>query len=231
MKISLLGNKKNRAYLIIAVPIVFWLLSETFSMTISGLNWMSYRYLSHSSSTKTGLLTLLDKGSFDRKTISDISFPLSRKSDSRFDHERFQLQLTGLLRVEKPGTYWIGIDSDDGSWIWVDGEEILDNGGLHSPEEKMNFIHLKKGLHSIEIKFENLMGKAYLDVFWIPPNGLRQPIAFRPHPLGRIIPCLYWLTSLFFKISQYGAFFLVPILLYKLLFPTKQNKENNIYQV
>jgi hypothetical protein len=230
MKNSIFRSKKRGAFLIIAMPIGFWFFSETIPMAISGLNWVSYRYLSSPSSTKTGILNILDKYSFDRKTISDIKFPLSRKSDLRFDHERFHLQMVGLIKVEKSGTFWIGTESDDGSWIWLDEKKILNNGGLHAREEMKSFIYLKEGIHSLDIEFENLVGEAYLDLFWIPPNGNREPIPFKSQPMGRMIPGLYWLSILFFKISQYWTFFLVPFLLYNLLFPGRLNKENNMFK-
>jgi len=227
MKNSFPANKKKWVFILIVIPLVFWSLSKAVPLMVSGLNWMSYRYLSKSGLGKGGILTVLYQGSNDRKTISDIKLPLSRKSDRRFDHERFQLQMVGLIKVEKSGTFWIGTESDDGSWIWLDGKKILNNGGLHSRKEMKSFVYLKEGVHALDIEFENLLGEAYLDLFWIPPNGSREPIPFKSHPMGRMIPGFYWVSRFFFKIAQYWVFFLVPFLLYKVLFPTKQNKENN----
>ena len=230
MKTIFHENINKWILLFVAIPIVLWSLSKVVPFMVSGLSEIGYRYFAINSFEKAGILKVFHQNSNDRKTVSKILFPLSRKSDYRFDYERFQLQLFGVIEVQKPGLYWIGTDSDDGSWIWVDGKKILDNGGLHSRRELMNSIFLKEGTHSIKIKFENLRGEAYLDIFWIPPNGPRQPLPFHPHSLARIFTCFYGLSILLFKISQYWTFFLVPILLYKLLFPFKQNKENPIGQ-
>lgn len=227
MKNSLPATKKKWVFIFIAIPVVFWSLSIAAPLMVSGLNWISYRYLSKSNLGPGGLLTVLTQGSNERKTISGIKFPLSGKSDSRFDHERFHLQIIGLMKVEKSGTFWIGSESDDGSWIWVDGKKILNNGGLHSRKEMKSFIYLKEGFHTLDIEFENLLGEAYLDLFWILPNGNRQPLPFRSHPFGRVIPCLFGASHIFHKIAQYWAFFLVPLLLYRILFPSEDNKKEN----
>ena len=227
MKKGLPANRKKWVFILVAIPVLSWSLSIAFPLIVSGLNWISYRYLSESNLGPEGLLTVLIQGSNKRKTVSGIKFPLSRKSDPRFDHERFHLQMVGLIKVEKSGTFWIGTESDDGSWIWVDGKKILNNGGLHSREEMKSFIYLKEGIHSIDVEFENLLGDAYLDPFWIPPNGNRQPLPFRSHPFGRIIPCLFGASHIFYKIAQYWVFFLVPLLLYKVLFPSKDNPNDN----
>lgn len=208
------------------MPVIFWSLSKVLPLMASGLNQKGYQSVKKNPSAVSSFLIIRNKGSVDRQSVKDIKFPLSRKSDLRFDHERFDLRILGLLEVEKPGFYWIGTESDDGSWIWIDRKKILDNGGLHSREEKKNLIHLNKGLHSIELKFENRMGEAYLDVFWIPPNETRRPLPLLPNPWGRVASGLFWSSFLFLKIAQYWVFFLIPPLLFKVLFPSKPNNDD-----
>jgi hypothetical protein len=221
MKMHLPGKKSVWFILGVTVPVIFWSLSEILPIMASGLNRKGYQSVKKNPSEASSLLIIRNKDSIERKSVKDIIFPLSRKSDPRFDHDRFELRIFGLLDLEKPGFYGIGTESDDGSWIWIDGKMIVDNGGLHSRQERMELIHLQKGLHLIELKFENLMGGAYLDTFWIPPNGTRQPLSFYPHPFGRIASALFQTAYLFFKIAQYWTFFLIPFLLYRILFPSK----------
>jgi fibro-slime domain-containing protein len=212
---------RNGILYLIAIPMIFWLISVSLPLLVSGLNWFCYRYFVQESSEPTGRITVFKINSKDSQPVSGLKFPLTRKSDFRFDYERFKLQMIGLLEIKIAGTYWFGSDSDDDSWIWIDGNLILDNGGLHPRREMMHFVNLTKGIHSIEVQFENRMGEAYLDLFWAPSAGLRQALQFRTHPLGRLIPFLYRISTFFFKISQYGAFILFPLFIYRLLFPQK----------
>lgn len=214
--------KKRNPWIIwaIAIPAAFWFLSETLPLLASGLNQKGYQRVKKNPLEASGILTLRTRDSVHRKSVKNIILPLTRKSDPRFDHDRFDLRIIGLLEVEKPGFYGIGTESDDGSWIWIDGEKILDNGGLHPRQKKKDLIHVQKGLHLIELKFENLMGEAYLDAFWVPPDEPPRPIPLLPHPWGRVASNLYGSAPLFFKMAQYWVFFLIPLLLYKILFPT-----------
>lgn len=221
MKIHLPERKRPWIILALAIPVIFWSISEILPLMASVLNRKGYQRIKKNPSEASSILIIRNKDSIERKSIQDIKFPLSRKSDLRFDHDRFDLTLVGLLEVEKPGFYCIGTDSDDGSWIWIDGKKILDNGGLHSRQEIKDYVSLTKGFHLIELKFENLMGDAYWDVFWIPPNGRREPIPFKLHPLGRMIPGFYWASHIFYKMAQYWIFFMVPLLLYQILFPSR----------
>jgi len=228
MEFTSLRIKKKGILLIIMIPMVFWSLSESLPLMISQLNERIYRYQAKNPQGISGSLTIFKQGLVDRLMISNIRLPLSRKSDPLFDQERFQLQVTGLLKIEKAGIYSFGTESDDGAWIWIDGKKILDNGGLHSRQKKMNFAHLQKGVYFIELKFENLMGEAYWDVFWIPPDETRHPLPLLPHPWGRVASGLFWSANLFFKIAQYWAFFVIPLLLYKVLFPSESAVEASI---
>jgi hypothetical protein len=231
MKNHLWGKKRAWIILGVAVLVILWSLSEILPIMASVLNRKGYQGVKNNPSEASGILIIRNKDSIVRKSIKDIKLPLSRKSDPRFDHERFQLQIKGSLIVEKSGPYWIGTESDDGSWIWIDGKKILDNGGLHPRHKNMEFIHLQKGFHLIELKFENLMGEAYLDAFWIPPNGSRQPLSFYPHPFDRVASALFRTAYFFSKIAQYWIFFLLPMLLYPLLFPSKlKHNQEDLHQ-
>ncbi len=228
MEFTSLRSKKKGILLIIMVLIVFWSLSESLPLMIIQFNGRICRYQAKNPLGISGSLTIFEQGSVNRLMISNIRLPLSRKSNPLFDHERFQLQVTGLLKVEKAGIYWFGTESDDGSWIWIDGKKILDNGGLHSRQKKMGFAHLQKGVYFIEVKFENLMGEAYGDVFWIPPDETRRPLLLLPYPWGRVASSLFWSANLFFKIAQYWVFFMIPLLLYKILFPSESTVEASV---
>ena len=221
MKTGLFREKKLWIILVLAVPVIFWFFSVIFPIIASGLNRSGYQSPKKDPLEISGHLVVRDRDSREGKFIRDIRFPLTRRSDLRFDHDQFELRLYGLIEVKESGMFLIGTESDDGSWIWIDGEKVLDNGGIHSRTEKENLIHLETGLHSLELKFENRQGEAYLNVFWNQANKERLPLPLLSNPWGRVTSGLYRSAHLFFKIARYWFFFWVPLLLYRVLFPDK----------
>ena len=86
--------------------------------------------------------------------------------------EWFALDIQTLLLIDEPGEYYIGISSDDGSQVFLDGKMIIDNDGEHSPIEKGTNINLEKGVYFLGIKY--FQGPRYtlaLELFWKKPNS------------------------------------------------------------
>jgi hypothetical protein len=70
--------------------------------------------------------------------------------------DHFFARWTGMLRVPKDGKYKFYLESDDGSRLFIDNKQIIDNNGLHAMEEKDGEAELKAGDHPIRIEmFEN----------------------------------------------------------------------------
>jgi hypothetical protein len=216
-------RKKKKYWTVIAivVPIFFWSLSEVMPRLASKLNEKGYVEGRKKSLGISGNVTFQEQGKNKKARLENIRFPLTRQFYPLLDREKFTLKIIGLLEVKKAGLYWLGSDSDDGSWIKIDNEEVLDNGGLHPRQEKANLMDLQPGIHPLEIRFENQMGEAYLDLFWVGPDGVRSPLPILPHPWGKESALLYRLGYLSFKITQYWTFLMLPILLYPLLFPVR----------
>jgi len=70
--------------------------------------------------------------------------------------DRFALKFTSDLTVTTGGTYTFSISSDDGSKLFVNGVEVIDNDGLQAVNTETGTISLPPGDHTIEIiYFEN----------------------------------------------------------------------------
>jgi hypothetical protein len=218
-------KKKYWAVIVIAVSVFFWSLSEVMPRLAQQLDEKGYEEGRKKSLGITGTLTFEEQGKKKKVRLDPIRFPLTRQSHPLLDREKFSLKIIALLEVKKAGLYWIGSDSDDGSWIRIDNEQVLDNGGLHPRQEKTNLMDLRPGIHPLEIRFENRMGEAYLDVFWIGPEGVRSSLAMLPHPWGKESAFFRRLGYLSFKIAQYWTFLMLPVLLYPLLFPVRPSEE------
>lgn len=83
---------------------------------------------------------------------------------------------TGQIKIEKAGKYTFFTNSDDGSRVFIDGQQIVDNGGAHGATEKSGEVELSAGAHELKVDyFENDQGA--LCVFsWQGPNIEKQVV-------------------------------------------------------
>ena len=89
--------------------------------------------------------------------------------DGRFA-DTFAARHTGYLRVEAAGEYTLYLDSDDGSRLWLDGELLIDNDGLHPMAERSVTRTLAAGDHALRVEyFENAYGAGLL-LSWSGPG-------------------------------------------------------------
>ena len=89
--------------------------------------------------------------------------------------ENFAIRLRGKLKVETPGQYNFALNSDDGSRLYVNGNLVVDNDGLHSMRTERGNLTLTAGMHDIEIQyFQGPRTEIGLQWFWQPPNSTEQ---------------------------------------------------------
>jgi hypothetical protein len=77
---------------------------------------------------------------------------------------RFLLVFKGNLDVEKDGSYSLIADYAGKFAMSIDGKELLSNEGEQYRKPRIAYVDLKKGKHSIEIR--------YIKVWWRPELGL-----------------------------------------------------------
>ena len=91
--------------------------------------------------------------------------------------EHIARRFEGLLRVDRADVYDFMLRSDDGSRLLIGGELVVDNDGLHGPEEKRGVVALGRGWHRIVVEWFNKTGGADLDLRWAPAG--QQPPTHR----------------------------------------------------
>ena len=85
--------------------------------------------------------------------------------------EWFAIDYTGKFWIDKPGKYTWALLSDDGSKLSIDGHEIIDNDGQHSPRGIAGTSKLKRGAHSIRVSyFQGPRTQVALILAVIPPG-------------------------------------------------------------
>ena len=76
--------------------------------------------------------------------------------------ERVGYRFSGLVEVEHDDVYTFSLASDDGSRLWIDGELVVDNDGLHGTVEKRGHVALAAGAHALRVDWFNGTGGAEL---------------------------------------------------------------------
>jgi hypothetical protein len=84
--------------------------------------------------------------------------------------DSFAFRFAGFIRVETDGIYSFHTISDDGSRLWVGDRLVVDNDGLHAPEQKAGQIALKAGFHPITVAMFEKDGGEELDVLFSGPG-------------------------------------------------------------
>jgi outer membrane protein OmpA-like peptidoglycan-associated protein len=67
--------------------------------------------------------------------------------------EWFAIDYTADFRVATEGTYRFELLSDDGARLYIDGQLVVDNDGLHGPQSVEGSISLSRGTHAMRVQY------------------------------------------------------------------------------
>jgi hypothetical protein len=93
------------------------------------------------------------------------------------DSPAYSAVWSGVLFAPRTGEYFFTITSDDGSWVLLDGETAIDNGGRHGARTRTARVRLSWGNHALTVRYFDAGGLAVVDFSW-RATGL----------LGRVLP-------------------------------------------
>jgi len=84
--------------------------------------------------------------------------------------EYFSVIWDGYMRVNTSDTYTFRLTSDDGSYLYVDDNLLIDNGGLHAEFVKTGSTTLTPGWHHIVIRYYEYTQRALAYLEFHPSN-------------------------------------------------------------
>jgi len=91
--------------------------------------------------------------------------------------DQFLIEQTRSFLAPTTGTYTFGATSDDGSWLWIDGQAVVVNHGLHSAKDDngqyiyvTGQITLSAGPHIVSFKSFERTGQAAAGYAFQPPG-------------------------------------------------------------
>ncbi|WP_293296675.1 PA14 domain-containing protein [Allomuricauda sp.] len=94
------------------------------------------------------------------------------------DRDNFSIRYTGFIQIDTPGSYTFYTTSDDGSKLYINGTQVVNNDGAHSSQERSGNITLTTGLHDIQVLFFENGGGENLSVAYQGPSISKQNIPF-----------------------------------------------------
>ncbi len=99
--------------------------------------------------------------------------------------EWFGIDYEGKFWIERAGRYEFALTSDDGSVLYIDGDEVINNDGMHPPVTKKGSVQLAHGAHDIRVRyFQGPRFHVALILQVAPPGGALRVFSmdeFRPH--------------------------------------------------
>jgi alpha-L-fucosidase len=131
---------------------------------------ISYRYFQ----PETNILMETLAGKPDETGVASV---ISLEKKKRKD--RFAFDFTGYIKIEKEGIYNFYLESDDGSKLLIDNEEVIDNGGYHGTVEKEGRAALKKGYHKIQVQYFDAGGGNALRLSIQSEGGIKMEVPAR----------------------------------------------------
>lgn len=109
-------------------------------------------------------LTPLSVGVVQKFTLEGLK---SRGSD-------FGLVMHGYLDIKSSGDYTFFASTNDGSKLFINNREIINNDGAHATIEKSGKVYLEKGEHLIELRYFQAGAGKEIKVSWSSPDFEKQ---------------------------------------------------------
>jgi len=132
----------------------------------------SYRDAVTYTESRPGLTFTVFDGKFTTTQDLDLGTPATTGTTNSFDLQQFGRQVNygvafdGYLNVPADGFYAFAVESDDGTMLQIDDEEVVKNDGNHASQLVTGHIPLRRGFHKLQLKYFQGEAGASLRVEW-----------------------------------------------------------------
>mgnify|MGYP001195237572 CR=1 FL=1 len=97
-----------------------------------------------------------------------------------WDH--FYLRLSGFIHIPDAGQYTFYLAADDGATLYIDGDRVLDDTGIHGMKVEQSPMWLSGGFHQIQVNMQQKTGQRGLQLEVRGPSYL-DPVIYRKQPV------------------------------------------------
>ena len=87
---------------------------------------------------------------------------------------QFAALYQGTFTLDAAGDYTFFLNSDDGSFLFIDDVLVIDNDGEHAAIEETVTLSLSAGQHDVEVQYYENFGEAVLELDWSGPDFERE---------------------------------------------------------
>ena len=94
-------------------------------------------------------------------------------------NDRFALKATANLEVKEAGWHTFHVASDDGAELFVNGQRVVSDPGIHTYRQRSGNIYLEEGIHEVETHYFDYYSTAALRVTLQGP-GIRHQVLGSP---------------------------------------------------
>ncbi|WP_318309495.1 PA14 domain-containing protein [Flagellimonas crocea] len=111
-------------------------------------------------------------------TFTSFDVDALQNQEDPGDADNFSIRYTGFIQIDTQGSYTFFTNSDDGSKLYIDGTEVVNNDGGHGTQERSGSIVLTTGLHDIRVLYFENGGGESLTVQYQGPSLSKRNIPF-----------------------------------------------------
>lgn len=95
------------------------------------------------------------------RTFSDTTFSINFSNAG----VNWAATYTGYIIIPTTGSYTFATNSDDGSALYIDGKEVVNNDGAHAPQTVSGTVNLPAGVHTVQVQFFQAGGGQNLSAY------------------------------------------------------------------
>ncbi len=89
--------------------------------------------------------------------------------------DNFGIRFDGFLQIKQAGEYTFHLGSDDGSVLYLDGEEVINNDGVHPHQVRSRAVKLDARMHAVRVEYMQGGFDWTLELDYEGPSVPRQP--------------------------------------------------------
>ncbi len=119
---------------------------------------------------------LVNTPDLQKITALDSGICRSINLDNRQKDSFFAFDFEGLIHAPSKGLYTFYLETNDGSRLFIDGHEVIENDHAHIAKEEVGKIGLQAGYHKIAVKYLQRGGGKMLKASWQGPGIEKQEI-------------------------------------------------------
>jgi beta-glucosidase len=92
--------------------------------------------------------------------------------------QNYSVRWSGELVPPVDGDYRLGVDTDGGSRLFLDGKKIIDDWAPHGERAMTTLVHLQAGhAYPIRMEYFHHSWESTARLLWLPPNLTREAVA------------------------------------------------------